>query len=56
MNRNDDNIADRIATARQEAESLKERIKQKKETLADTTCNRVERTTSFAPPNLTLRF
>ncbi len=30
-------IAERIAAARKEAEALKERIKQKKEALADTT-------------------
>jgi guanine nucleotide-binding protein G(I)/G(S)/G(T) subunit beta-1 len=31
-------IADRIAAARKEAESLKEKIKIKKDALADTTC------------------
>ncbi len=31
-------IADRIAAARKEAETLKEKIKQKKDALADTTC------------------
>ena len=31
-------IAERIAAARKEAEALKERIKQKKDALADTTC------------------
>ncbi|CAM0139229.1 hypothetical protein NQZ79_g8368 [Umbelopsis isabellina] len=36
MNNNSD-IAERIATARREAESLKEKIKQKKDALADTT-------------------
>jgi guanine nucleotide-binding protein G(I)/G(S)/G(T) subunit beta-1 len=31
-------IAERINAARKEAEALKEKIKQKKEALADTTC------------------
>jgi guanine nucleotide-binding protein G(I)/G(S)/G(T) subunit beta-1 len=39
-NTNNDNsdIPERIAAARREAEALKERIKQRKEALADTTC------------------
>ena len=32
-------IQDRIAAARKEAEGLKEKIKRKKEQLADTDCN-----------------
>lgn len=35
---NDSDIPERIAAARREAEALKERIKQRKEALADTTC------------------
>jgi hypothetical protein len=34
-----EDISDRIAAARREADMLKERIKQRKEALADTTCN-----------------
>lgn len=34
---NDSDIPERIAAARREAEALKERIKQRKEALADTT-------------------
>lgn len=37
-NNNDSDIPERIAAARREAEALKERIKQRKEALADTTC------------------
>lgn len=33
-----DDISDRITAARREADILKERIKQRKEALADTTC------------------
>jgi hypothetical protein len=33
-----DDISDRIASARRDAELLKERIKQRREALADTTC------------------
>lgn len=36
---NDSDIQERIASARREAEALKERIKQRKEALADSTCN-----------------
>lgn len=32
-------IAERIANVRREAEALKEKIKQKRDALADTTCN-----------------
>ncbi|KAI8388795.1 G-protein beta subunit [Radiomyces spectabilis] len=39
-NTNDNDMAERIAEARREAESLKEKIKQKKESLADTTLAR----------------
>jgi guanine nucleotide-binding protein G(I)/G(S)/G(T) subunit beta-1 len=35
---NNPDIAERITAARREAESLKEKIKQKKDALADTTC------------------
>jgi guanine nucleotide-binding protein G(I)/G(S)/G(T) subunit beta-1 len=35
---NDSDIQERIAIARREAEALKERIKQRKEALADSTC------------------
>lgn len=38
MNTNDSDIQERIASARREAEALKERIKQRKEALADSTC------------------
>lgn len=37
-NTNESDIPERIAAARREAEALKERIKQRKEALADTTC------------------
>ena len=37
MSTNNSDIAERIAAARHEAESLKEKIKQKKDALADTT-------------------
>jgi guanine nucleotide-binding protein G(I)/G(S)/G(T) subunit beta-1 len=37
MSSNNSDIAERIAAARHEAESLKEKIKQKKDALADTT-------------------
>jgi phosphoribosylcarboxyaminoimidazole (NCAIR) mutase len=37
MSTNNSDIAERIATARHEAETLKEKIKQKKDALADTT-------------------
>jgi guanine nucleotide-binding protein G(I)/G(S)/G(T) subunit beta-1 len=33
-----DDISDRITAARRDADLLKERIKQRKEALADTTC------------------
>lgn len=42
---NNSDIAERIAAARREAESLKEKIKQRKDALADTTCK-------FPPPNI----
>lgn len=35
-----DDITDRISAARREADILKERIKQRKEALADTTCKK----------------
>jgi guanine nucleotide-binding protein G(I)/G(S)/G(T) subunit beta-1 len=35
---NDSDILERCAAARREAEALKERIKQRKEALADTSC------------------
>jgi guanine nucleotide-binding protein G(I)/G(S)/G(T) subunit beta-1 len=35
-------IAERIAAARKEAETLKEKIKVKKEALADTTCKKIQ--------------
>ncbi|ORZ19870.1 guanine nucleotide binding protein beta subunit 2 [Absidia repens] len=54
MSRNDDNIADRISLARQEAESLKERIKQKKECLADTTLIQASQQVESIP-RLTIR-
>lgn len=38
MNMNDSDIPERIAAARREAEALKDRIKQRKEALADATC------------------
>lgn len=38
MNSNDSDIPERIAAARREAEALKDRIKQRKEALADSTC------------------
>jgi guanine nucleotide-binding protein G(I)/G(S)/G(T) subunit beta-1 len=34
-------IQEKISAARKEAEALKEKIKQKKEALADTTCNNI---------------
>lgn len=39
-NTNDSDIPERIAAARREAEALKERIKQRKEALADSTCKK----------------
>lgn len=38
MSSNDDDIAQRTLAAKREAEKLKEKIKRKKESLADTTC------------------
>lgn len=40
MSSNDDDIAQRTLAAKREAEKLKEKIKRKKESLADTTCKR----------------
>lgn len=37
---NQDDISERIAAARRDADLLKERIKQRKEALADTTCKK----------------
>ncbi|CAO3596831.1 unnamed protein product [Absidia cylindrospora] len=54
MSRNNDNIANCISLARQEAESLKERIKQKKESLADTTLIQASQQVESIP-RLTLR-
>jgi hypothetical protein len=39
MSSSTNDISERTIAARREAEQLKEKIKQKKETLADTTCN-----------------
>ncbi|KAI8061678.1 G-protein beta subunit [Gongronella butleri] len=50
----DDNIAARIASSRQEAEKLKEKIKQKKEALADTTLPQQAQSLD-ALPKLTLK-
>ena len=36
-------IAERIANVRKEAETLKEKIKQKRDSLADTTCMSIPR-------------
>ncbi|KAI9496223.1 hypothetical protein BDB00DRAFT_809563 [Zychaea mexicana] len=41
MNMNDSDIPERIAAARREAEALKDRIKQRKEALADSTCSSI---------------
>lgn len=43
MMNGDSEIAGRIAAARREAEALKERIKQRKEALGDTTCKYIWR-------------
>lgn len=39
---NQDDITERITAARKDADMLKERIKQRKEALADTTCTYTE--------------
>ncbi|ORX55641.1 guanine nucleotide-binding protein, beta subunit [Hesseltinella vesiculosa] len=51
---NTENIADRIASSRKEAETLKEKIKQKKEALADTTLPRMAQPVE-ALPKLTIK-
>lgn len=42
MSSNDDDIAQRTLAAKREAEKLKEKIKRKKESLADTTCKLIK--------------
>lgn len=47
MQEHESDIAERIAAARREAEALKDRIKLRKEALADATCKRQERKASI---------
>ena len=49
MSQNQGDIQERIAAARREAESLKEKIRAKRESSADTSCQYDRHTHTFTP-------
>ncbi|KAI8146943.1 WD40-repeat-containing domain protein [Fennellomyces sp. T-0311] len=55
MNHQRDSFADRIAAARREAETLKEEVKKRRETLADSSLQEIARKNLTALPRLSLR-